>query len=188
MILFNVGIRDRAGNWSAILQTDVFLDRRLPILESISFDNVYASSFQVKINLVAKDDTLFSGIGALENVRFSENKDFPANETQLFDLHDVTTFSGNFDINLNPEYGSHTVYGQVRDKAGNWSGVLNAEVTIVQVVQPTDITLMDITPSGQVEHVAFSGLSNSDTVNVQIGYSGVLKQILTMLKVLQSYG
>lgn len=179
LILFNIRVRDNAGNWSSPSQTNVFLDRRLPIIESLAFNNRFSSSFQVEINVTVKDDTLFSQIGALEKIRFSENNAFPSNESQVFDLPEQVSFSGSFKIDLNQTFGEHTVYAQVKDRAGNWSAIQNAKIDVVDIVQPTSLTLKDLTPSNQTLNVAFSGWSNSDTVLVSLTHRGILTQILT---------
>ena len=179
LILLNARVRDRAGNWSSITQTNVFLDRRLPRIESVSFANRFSSSFQVEINVDVKDDTLFSLVGALEEIWFSENNSFPSNETQVFNLPEQVKFTGSFTINLNQIFGEHTVYAKLKDKAGNWSTIENAKIEVVDVVQPTSLILSDLTQSNQVQDVAFSGWSNSDTVQVYLTYRGNLKQILT---------
>ncbi len=177
-IRLNATIRDRAGNWSTPRQVMVYLDRRLPLLDSLYFTKAYVSGYRADIHLTAKDDTLYSRVGELEKVRFSEKSDFPAGETQTFALPAQVNYAGDFAIDLSPVYGEHTVYAQVRDRAGNWSSIQSARIKVVQVVQPQAVALTDITPPTQTQDIAFPGWSDHDSVQVQLNFRGILAQIL----------
>ncbi|HDL18585.1 MAG TPA: T9SS type A sorting domain-containing protein [Bacteroidetes bacterium] len=177
-ILFNVVIRDKAGNWSPAFQRDVFLDRRLPVLDSLKFESAFTSQFSAVIDVAARDDTLFSLIGALGEIRFSEDENFSAGETQIFNLPEKSSYSGSFHLNLSHTYGKHIIFSQVRDRAGNWSEKKQAEIEVVKIVQPVALELQDLTPSSDAKNVAFPGWSNSDTVRAQLTFDGVLKQIM----------
>lgn len=174
----NTAIRDFAGNWSVIRNTDVFLDRQSPNLNTLFFDSPYSSTFQVNINYETEDDTSTFGVGLLDRIRFSENDQFPVNETQQDFLPSEVDFTGNFLFDLQQELGEHTVFAQVRDKAGNWGNILNASIEVVNIVQPQSLELEDVTPLSNVQDAATTGWSNSDTVRVILTYQGVLERIV----------
>jgi hypothetical protein len=174
----NAGIRDLAGNWSPIQSADVFLDRLTPRLDLLSFDHPFSSTFDVNINYSARDDTTFSKAVLLDRIRFSEDSQFPDENTDVRSLPAEASTSGSFLINLEQVLGQHTVFAQVRDKAGNWGNVLSAQITVVEIVQPTSLVLEDITPQMETDDVAFSGWSNSDTVRATVTFDGILKRIV----------
>ena len=177
-IELNASIRDQAGNWSVIQNTDAFFDRRLPKLNALSFDSPFSSEFQVNINYDAEDDTAFSGVGLLDRIRFSEDNQFPANNVQVFDLPNLVKNADSFQIDLSQVLGEHTVFAQVRDRAGNWGNILNTSIIVVNIVQPDNLVLEDVTTQTNIQDAAQQGWSNSDTVRAILTHTGVLERIV----------
>lgn len=177
-ILLHVSVRDSAGNWSNPVNRTVYLDRRLPQIKSFGFLAPYVSHFTPEVAVTCYDDTSFSAVGALDRIEFSENQAFDPAGTIVFDLPDRAIFSGNFQIPLTPVYGVHTLYVRVRDRAGNYSDVAQAQVEVVQVVSPVTVRIADPTDPQDVRMAAFPGWTNDDSVRVEIAYRGVLKKIL----------
>ncbi|HHM23690.1 MAG TPA: hypothetical protein ENJ23_01460, partial [Bacteroidetes bacterium] len=177
-IPFFTVVGDSAGNLSNVNQTVVYLDRRLPQIDLLEPVHSKIGEFQAEIRLDAHDDTLFSGVGALDFVEFSESESFAGEGVQRFGLPGGKVFSGKFEVHLNPVYGTHEIYARIRDRAGNWSSVRTTTIEVVPIVQPVQLTLQDITPASDSLNSAFSGWSNSDTVSASVLFRGELKKIL----------
>ena len=167
---------DYAKNESQAVSNTIVFDPIAPSFHEFDITTTYTTQTEISLNVQATDTV--AQVGELYKLRISEDPTFPSDKTIYWQLPAQNQYAETLPFTITFTPGKHWVYGQVRDKAGNWSEVWSDSVFVTAPVQLNRLTLQDLTDPSDTLNCADPGWSDSLTVTARINYTGVLKKII----------